>query len=108
MLSHRLLENLLDLLGLLGVDTLNGLDLLAVLEDDDGGEGVVLELLPGTGVLVDVDLVGLGVVGVLVSGPVRRDLLAIWASCRRVFSWRVELLQLGCNCERVVSWMILM
>lgn len=72
--SQHLLENRLNLLGLLGVDALNSLDLLAVLEDNDGGESEVLELLLGTGVLVDVDLVSVGVGGVLVSGPVRCQL----------------------------------
>jgi hypothetical protein len=67
-----------DLLCVLLVDTLNCLQHLTILVDDDGGGGGDLEVLLGGDVLVDIDLVGVGGGGVLVSSPVDRALAGAW------------------------------
>jgi hypothetical protein len=73
--TKRLTKEFSDLLGLLGVHVLNALDLLAVLENDDGGELGELEMLLGRGELVDVHLVGIGGGSELlgVSGQLRQN-----------------------------------
>jgi hypothetical protein len=63
---HDLHENGGDLLCVLLVDALDLLELLAILVDNDGWESVEAEVFLGGGVLVNVDLVGIGVGRVLV------------------------------------------
>jgi hypothetical protein len=53
----------------LWVDILDLLDLLAILVDNDGWKGANTEVFLGCWVLVNVDLVGVGVGGVLVGSP---------------------------------------
>jgi len=57
-------EDLNDVLCVIFVYALDALDLFPVLEDDDCGEGGELQVVLCAGELVDVDLVGVGVVSV--------------------------------------------
>jgi hypothetical protein len=79
---HDLHENGGDLLCVLLVDALDLLELLAILVDNDGWEGGEAEVLLGGGVLVNVDLVGRSVGGVLVGSSGR------CISRRSIRSWR--------------------
>jgi len=63
-------ENGSDFGSLVLVHSLDTLNLLAVLEDDDGGKRLELEVLLGRRELLHVDLEGFGVGGVLASIPV--------------------------------------
>jgi len=63
----RLNENVDNLLGIVLVDTLDTLNLLAILEDDNSGKGLELQVVLAGWELVNVDLVGNGVVGVAAS-----------------------------------------
>jgi len=62
-------ENRGHLLGLLGVQALGALDLLSVLEDNNGGEFLEFQVLLSGRELLDVDLEGSGVVGMALGGP---------------------------------------
>jgi hypothetical protein len=65
----KLNENSSNLLGFLRCERLGALDLLSVLEDNDGREFLELQVLLGGGELLDVDLVGGRVVGMALGGP---------------------------------------
>lgn len=63
-------KELTNLLCAVSVDTVDTLDLGAVLEDDDGWDGGDLQTILGSGVLGDVDLVVVGGGRVLLRSPV--------------------------------------
>ena len=68
-LKSRLNEDSSNLLGLLRVQTLSTLDLLSVLEDNNGWEFGELKVLLGSWELLNVNLEGLGVVSVALGSP---------------------------------------
>jgi hypothetical protein len=69
-LPTQLDEDSSNLFGLLRVQSLNTLNLLSILEDDNSGELLELEIFLGSRELVDINFEGGGVVSVTLSSPV--------------------------------------